>query len=337
MKIGQDLFTHVTKEVIITSLCSGISNIAFQARDVSKLPEFYTSRIFYGVLGWAAAAYLAECAIRRVFLYQYGHADISKKFQYAIKASLIPVIFPNINSYDAWTLCLATMAISAVVRFIIGERILVKQWTRDNIEVNLYRHNNKLEYVGKSSAGICRGEFKDDKMIHRLGRMGVHFLPKGQISFYDKKTTDRGLVAREQNVTKEQWAVTLFSAGQSFFGHAMLAIEGIDQDGRTFTKYAHLNKEKGVELFDAQKENSELTEFQINQIAKTWMTEKALVENMLRDIESENGKLQRFYLTGSGGENCLTWAQKKLKLADIEFELSILSAIVSIPLIECRQ
>jgi hypothetical protein len=344
MKIGtgQVSFSDIAKEAIITTASTGVSNIILLAQNMifkdltiaaakTKLLEFYTSRVFYGILGIAATAYITECAVRRVFLYHYGHADISMKKLFAINACLIPLISPylGISGYDSLPLGL-TIAISAVIRYLIGEPILIKQWVINDHEVNLYRNNNRLEFVGnKGIIGAC---FPDDIRIDRLGKMGAHLLPTKHVSFYDKKTEDVGHVAKGQKVTKDEWAVTLFSAGKDWYGHAMLAIEGIDKDGRTFTSYAHLTKKGGVEIIDALKNDNSLLTFTINKIANTWITEKEKLEKMLVNIKSEVGKKKDFSTLSN---NCLTWAQEKLKIADIEFELSALSTVVAIPNIEC--
>jgi hypothetical protein len=126
-------------------------------------------------------------------------------------------------------------------------------------------------------------------------------------------------------LTERQWAVTLVSTPhcsdsfwkklfETYIGHAMLAIESVE-NGRYQLRYVHCTnappQEERHPKFDPG-DHGQLVCLPPSQRSKetingpTWMRSKELVENLLKYVADEKGKLREFSMTTSGW-----WANMK--------------------------
>lgn len=175
------------------------------------------------------------------------------------------------------------------------------------------------------------------------------------------------------SITKEQATVSLFNTGPVYAGHAMIVVERLDEQGKLVVgQYEVLGKivvtRTAGEIFQRTLGNSQGYIAQIRIIeqasytypgdyadlaSKSWYAKPEAVKKMIRSIKEQQAKIEGaiaqgkelsdlyqtagsqrwWWLGGNGGESCLTWAEKKLRIAGIEPQGSWLDYIKAMPVL----
>lgn len=158
--------------------------------------------------------------------------------------------------------------------------------------------------------------------------------------------------------TQDNWVVSLFNTGAAYAGHAMLVVEGVDENYGLFVGQYEVSRkfvetETLSDLVQKTIGNSQGFIYTIRVIegdtytnpqdystfsSRSWYAKPEAIKYMIQSIKDQKEKIEEakknnqplpdlyqaagsyrwWFLGGNGGESCLTWAEKKLRLADIE-------------------
>ncbi len=173
--------------------------------------------------------------------------------------------------------------------------------------------------VGRNLLG--RKDPNEGQQIRNLLK-GTHFSSElyGEVIAKSKFSPD-------QLISKEQYIVYLAHSDNKC--HAYILVEGVDENGQIFIRKSHFTSPspwRNVPLLFGRGIIRNNEQFTIDGIDGCkyahWKCPKEQVDDMLAAIKKQsvdeiNGNPTMFSMLGVGGDNCVTWAQKHLKLAGI--------------------
>lgn len=173
---------------------------------------------------------------------------------------------------------------------------------------------NLLNKIGNNLADEHRvANYLENFTITRIEKsalntpLRLHLSPLNKKSFIDKRV----------RLSKLRWSVGMFADGNGKKGnHAVLIIEGLDENGAYFMHKVHFNGQ----IVKSKTINP--TDFKYDERTELWVVDSNDVKSMLKSFEIENelGIVPPFEITGfnsilgRGNHNCCTWAREKLKV-----------------------
>jgi len=100
------------------------------------------------------------------------------------------------------------------------------------------------------------------------------------------------LLDEHVQISSDNWAVTLISAGSDWHGHAMVSVEGIQDDGTPFIHYAHITGKKPIGTSNAEVEWIRDRVVRPKAQSATWTRTKEKVQRMINRINWEISRQQ---------------------------------------------
>lgn len=187
----------------------------------------------------------------------------------------------------------------------------------------------KLEVIAKPFFDRFSGRINHAKLKERLteifqNTIGLH-VSEGIIPALRWKPKYPVVNARDwpRTISEDVYQVCLVCAPDS--NHAEIVIEGLEYDRKEkdmlqFLILVHLTNSKNVVKLCIN--SLDPKKFDCSRVSrKVWQVEKCRVEKLLKKVEEEGRSNQVSYsLTGLFGENCFTWAKKRLS-EDLGIEL----------------
>ncbi|MCH9626353.1 MAG: hypothetical protein S4CHLAM123_15500 [Chlamydiales bacterium] len=174
-----------------------------------------------------------------------------------------------------------------------------------------------------------------------------------------------------KTATENDWVVSLYNTGSVIAGHAMISVQGVELYNDFFGQYELTNKivvketigqryqasignNQGfianIRVIESHQNNNPKNLEELS--SRSWYASPENVKNMIAsikedqkeikkalekdDVESlppyQTGGVHRFTWLGSnGGHSCLTWAEEKLQVANINPSTSMFDSIKACP------
>lgn len=211
-------------------------------------------------------------------------------------------------------------------------------WVKD-YEITVYRsrdllmyrnRNLKTEETNEGQIPIQTGMTIEEK-IKYLKECDVIITADGNPEF-SEKITATSLFDDSKIFDKNNWALSLFYVNHSRGGHAEIAIEGIDDQGKVFTKIAHVRGVRNpCSYIPGEPEIRDVNPKKLRSDGHKgpWIRPKGSVLRMLQRIQFEclNHVSVSFNILARGrnkkgvtSENCFVWAMNRLSLAGVHLE-----------------
>ncbi|MCE5316544.1 MAG: hypothetical protein LLG04_04175 [Parachlamydia sp.] len=150
------------------------------------------------------------------------------------------------------------------------------------------------------------------------------------------KITAKSQLDPTKIIDSDVWGITLVSAGKSHAGHAMIAIEGLE-NGIPFKRYAHIglrgeSSTTGPGQIEIVKFKDNL---QIQRQSATWLRNRSVVESMLEEVYSQ-AKETHAVSFNLLGDSLFTWIGSLFKAISDPFHSPIIRIAGTEPLDEDR-
>lgn len=324
-----------------------------------NIDEYSSSKEYLGIAAWGFTAYVIYGMLCKKRMWPTVAEGLSLIFS---AAAVLPAVIyfkgdPN-NIVKAVLFAWGVKLVcSQIVNIFRSEKCLYTWSISENKEINLLKKGARVQYqlvdreTGESYRGPvnCGGREIEEVLSYYIN---CELVPGEELKINSTSKADRDVIIDEDN-----WAVTLICVGikDKLYGHAEIAVEGVDERGKNFIRIAHLkmpktSSDRGDVLLHP------VEDFDWDKKAITWTRSKDKVNKMLKRITLERDKKIPVFFCLSGSEsifassveikekgtspqlvdpdNCLTWAVKKLEIADIEYSLSIGRKLFAMPVAE---